>query len=108
MTFAARLERIFNDLPPDSQQEVLDYAQHLLDANESHLGSTKAEEARFYICPVCFAAATQRLKCHNRLMIPCNPDKPEDCKPLMDEAGNFNSRAPRWFILSTARTSENQ
>jgi hypothetical protein len=41
-------------------------------------------------------------------MIPCNTNNPEDCKPLMDEDGNFNSRAPRWFIASIARTQRSQ
>ena len=90
-----RLDMIMSELPPDWQQEVLDCAQYLLAAKDDDPDSP--ESSRFYICPVCFAAANQPLKCHEQTMIPCNTRNPEDCKPLMDEEGDFNSRAPRWF-----------
>jgi hypothetical protein len=106
MTTADHLNSIMSDLPPDLQQEVLDYAQYLLDTKDVTPDSPK--RPRFYICPTCFAAASQPLQCHGHLMIPCNTNNPEDCKPLMDEAGNFNSRAPRWFIASMARTLKSQ
>ena len=62
-----------------------------------------ARQPRFYICPVCFKAAAERLECHGHLMIPCNAEKPEDCKPLMDDEGNLKTRAPRWFVSTIAR-----
>jgi hypothetical protein len=101
-----RLETILSELPPHLQQDVVDYAQHLLVTKDQNLDS--GDRPRFYLCPVCFAAASQPLECHGNVMIACNADKPEDCKPLMDEAGNFNSRAPRWFITSIARSFDNQ
>ena len=100
-----RLETILSELPPHLQQEVVDYAQYLLDTKDQPANSLGP---RLYICPVCFAAASQPLKCHGNVMIACNANKPEDCKPLMDEAGNFNSRAPRWFITSISRSFESQ
>ncbi len=99
-----RLETIMSDLPPDLQQDVLDYAQYLLETKDTPPDS--AGQPRFYLCPICFAAASHPLQCHGHVMIPCNAGKPEDCKPLMDVDGNFNSRAPRWFINSIARTSD--
>lgn len=101
MSSIDRLGTIMSELPPDLQQEVLDYAQMLLSARDAAPDSP--DSPRFYICPVCFAAASQPLQCHGHSMIPCNTQNPEDCKPLMDEAGNFNSRAPRWFIALTRR-----
>ena len=101
-----RLETIMSNLPPDLQQDVLDYAQYLLETKD--ITPDSGDQPRFYICPVCFAAASHPLQCHGHVMIPCNADKPEDCKPLMDEAGNFNSRAPRWFINSITRTLKSQ
>jgi hypothetical protein len=99
MSSIDRLDSIMSELPPDLQQEVIDYAQYLLNTKDDDPDS--ADGPRFYICPVCFAAASQPLQCHDRPMIPCNTKNPEDCKPLMDEEGNFNSRAPRWFIALT-------
>ena len=106
MTSTDRLATIMSDLPPDLQQEVLDYAQFLLDTKD--VDPASPDRPRFYLCPVCFAAASHPLHCHGHMMIPCNTNNPEDCKPLMDEAGNFNSRAPRWFIASITRASESQ
>jgi hypothetical protein len=106
MTSADRLDSVMADLPPDLQQEVFDYAQYLLEMKD--VAPDSAGRPRFYLCPVCFAAASHPLRCHGHLMIPCNTNKPEDCKPLMDEDGNFNSRAPRWFIASISRTVQSQ
>ena len=99
MSSTDRLDSIMSDLPPDLQQELLDYAEHLLATKDAAPESSGG--SRFYICPTCFAAASQPLECHGHIMILCNANNPEDCKPLMDEAGNFNSRAPRWFIALT-------
>ena len=102
MTAIDDLQTIIDKLPPDLQQEVVDFAQHLLD-NEI-IKVDPAVDPRFFICPVCFAASRQRLECHDHLMIPCNAKNLGDCKPLMDEAGKFSSRAPRWFIVSMTKT----
>lgn len=96
MSSIDRLDTIMSELPPDLQQEVLDYAQYLLASRSAAAGS--ADGPRFYICPVCFAAASEPLLCHGHTMVPCSTNNPEDCKPLMDADGEFNSRAPRWFI----------
>lgn len=101
MSSIDRLDSIMSALPPDLQQEVLDYAQYLLAAKEADPNT--ANGPRFYICPVCFAAASEPLQCHGHTMVPCNTNNPEDCKPLMDADGNFNSRAPRWFIALTRK-----
>ncbi len=106
MTATDRLEDIMSALPPDLQQEVLDYAQYLLESKDAVPDAP--ERPRFYICPVCFAAASQPLQCHGHEMIPCSANSPEDCKPLMDEAGNFNSRAPRWFLATLSRSPQAQ
>ena len=106
MTSTDRLENSMSDLSPDLQQELLDYGQYLLETKDADPESR--ERPRFYLCPVCFAAASQPLQCHGHVMIPCNTNNPEDCKPLMDENGNFNSRAPRWFIASITRSLQSQ
>ncbi len=96
-----RLQTIMDELPPELQQEVLEFAQHLL--NDEVVKIDPADDSQFFICPVCFSASRQRLECHDHLMIPCNANKLGDCKPLMDEAGEFSSRAPRWFIVAMSR-----
>lgn len=96
-----QLSSIMSRLPSDLQLQVLDYAQYLL---VSKVGDSEgAKPARFFICPVCFTAADQRLVCHDHLMIPCCADNPDDCKPLMDDDGQLKSRAPRWFINTITR-----
>jgi hypothetical protein len=99
MSSTDRLDSIMADLTPELQQEVIDYAKYLQATKDS--SGDAADRPRFYICPVCFAAASQPLQCHGHIMIPCSTENAEDCKPLMDEEGNFNSRAPRWFIALT-------
>lgn len=106
MTIFDRLQTIMDDLPPDLQQEVLDFAQSLLDNEMVHADSAK--DPRFYICPVCFTASREQLECHGHLMIACNAQNLGDCKPLMDDTGEFNSRAPRWFVVSMKRLLQNQ
>jgi hypothetical protein len=101
MAINDRLQTIMDELPPNLQQEVLDFAQRLLD-NEI-VSVDPAKDPRFFICPVCFTASRVQLECHDHLMIPCNAKNLGDCKPLMDDAGEFNSRAPRWFIVSMKR-----
>ena len=93
-----RLQTIMDDLPPELQQEVVDFAQRLLDNEILEVDPVK--DPRFFICPVCFSASREQLECHDHLMMPCNASNLGDCKPLMDEMGEFSSRAPRWFILS--------
>ena len=88
------LAELMESLPPEMQQEVLDYAQYLVD--------TKVHQVRFYICPVCFKASETRIECHDHLMIPCNADSPEDCKPIIGEDGTLKTRAPRWFVRRAA------
>ena len=100
------LQSIFNELSPELQQEVIEYARSLQDRKVIRVDP--AGDPRFYICPICFSASHQRLECHGHLMIPCNASKLGDCKPLMDEAGDFSSRAPRWFIVSTGHTGEEE
>lgn len=102
MSSTDRLDSIMSDLPPDLQQEVLEYAQYLRATKDTPAAD---DRPRFYICPTCFAAASQPLECHGHNMIPCNTENPEDCKPLMDKDGNFNSRAPRWFLALTRSMS---
>jgi hypothetical protein len=94
------LQSILDELSPELRQEVAEYARSLLD--KKVIKVDPSGDPRFYLCPVCFSASRQRLECHDHLMIPCNAEKLGDCKPLMDEAGDFSSRAPRWFIVSVA------
>ena len=63
-------------------------------------------QPQFFICPVCFTAAPNRIKCHGHDMIPCMADKIEDCKPLMTTDGQLQSRAPRWFLDGVAKLRE--
>lgn len=58
---------------------------------------------RFYICPTCFAAAREPIECHGHMMIPCNAESIEDCRPLIAANGELRSRAPRWFLQSIAK-----
>lgn len=63
-----------------------------------------AAERAFYICPICFQVCESRKACdlhiHSHRMVPCNPGKPGDerRKPIVDNYGNFVSRAPRWYL----------
>ena len=76
MSSIDRLGTIMSALPPDLQQEVLDYAQYLLNTKDDAPDSP--DSPRFYICPVCFAAANQPLQCHGRTMIACNTKNPDN------------------------------
>lgn len=85
------LQAIMDSLPEEMQRQVVDYAQFLL--------QTGAGKPKFYICPVCFEASEQRLRCHDHLMVPCNAQRMEDCRPVMDADGRLKSPAPRWFAV---------
>ncbi len=54
----------------------------------------------FYICPMCFRVSETQETCHDRPMLACDAGSAGDerRKPLMDNAGQIVSRAPRWFI----------
>ncbi len=95
-----RLQEIMNRLPPDLQLEVVTFAQNILDENVP--APEKSARARFYICPICFAASKVQLQCHGHRMISCNAENPEDCRPPMTADGELKARAPRWFIISTS------
>lgn len=97
MTSKEHLNVIFSKLPTELQQDVINYAESLLQSKGYQVAE---EEARFYICPQCFLASYYQQECHGHLMIPCNADQAEDCKPLVDKEGNIKSRAPKWFITS--------
>ena len=94
------LEKIMASLPPHLQEEVVSYAQYLLEKNPPE--SEDSVRRRFYICPICFSASKVRLECHGHRMIACNAENPEDCRPPMTADGELKARAPRWFIISTA------
>ena len=93
---------VLSQLPTELQQEVLDYAHHLLERQREGT----AERPRFYICPVCFTAAKVRLECHGHLMIPCNAQSVADCRPPTDADGELKARAPQWFVDSAARPAD--
>jgi Protein of unknown function (DUF2281) len=95
-----QLQGILAQLPPHLQQEVVSYAQYLLEKNKPPV--TGQVRPRFYICPICFSVSTVPLECHGRRMIICNAENPEDCKPPISAAGEIKARAPRWFVTSTA------
>lgn len=97
------LHEIVNDLPPDLQQEVYDFARYLLHTKaDPEAGARKS----FYICPTCFETSAMPTECHGHVMIHCHADKPEDCKPLMNKAGHLSSRAPRWFKRAVENMQE--
>ena len=48
------------------------------------------EDCDFYICSVCFNTHEAPTTCFR--------PGDADLKPLMDEAGNLKSSAPRWFL----------
>jgi hypothetical protein len=101
---ADRLQAIVSTMSPELQQEVLDFAQYL---RATRIGPVEpGEPPRFYICPICFTAAEQRLMCHDHLMMPCYAESLEDCKPMMDSEGQLKTRAPRWFVKTRARFGE--
>lgn len=99
-----RLAAILLKLPSNLQEEVLDYAQYLLDTKVSE--GVQMQQPRFYICPTCFAAAKERLECHGHLMIPCNAENLEDCRPITDRDGNLKTRAPRWFVTTVSQSND--
>lgn len=58
----------------------------------------------FYLCPICFEAAEERKRCHDRLMV-CYDGRcqtGEARKPLVDSKGDLRSQAPRWFLQAVA------
>ncbi len=87
------LQAIMASLPESLQQQVVDYARFLLESD----AAKSAGKPKFYICPVCFEAAEERLRCHDHLMVPCNAERKEDCRPVIDADGRLKSPAPRWF-----------
>jgi hypothetical protein len=98
MTSYEQLQEIISKLPEHLQDEVVSYADHLLQQNQP--GPLEIRRKRFYICPICFSASSVRLQCHGHRMITCNAENPEDCKPPMTADGELKARAPRWFIRS--------
>lgn len=100
MTSYEQLLEIVSRLPEHLQEEVVSYAQYLLQKNQPEYQEVRRK--RFYICPICFSASLVRLECHGHRMIICNAENPEDCKPPMTADGELKARAPRWFIRSTA------
>lgn len=93
------INQLLAQLSPENQQDVADYAAYLLDLQQR----PEAQRRRFYICPTCFAVSEQLIECHGHLMVLCNAEDPEDCKPLMDSEGELKTRAPRWFFKAIAR-----
>jgi hypothetical protein len=65
--------------------------------------SQEEPQPRFYICPMCFTAADDRLVCHGHLMVACNAESIEDCRPLIASDGQLQTRAPRWFLKEITR-----
>ena len=95
------LTDVLNDLPPEQQQAVYEFALSLQQSASGDAVGTVGK--RFYICPVCFATAEQPIICHEHLMMPCQANSPEDCRPQMDKAGYAQTRAPRWFTQAVYR-----
>jgi hypothetical protein len=93
------INQLLAQLSADNQKDVADYAAYLLSLQKQ----PEKQKRRFYICPTCFAVSEHLLECHGHLMVPCNAENPEDCKPLMDSEGELKTRAPRWFINAVAR-----
>jgi len=54
----------------------------------------------FYLCPKCFAAFDDEPADHPHAMLRINPAvlDVEARQPVMDQNGNLQSRAPRWFL----------
>jgi hypothetical protein len=54
----------------------------------------------FYICPACFRICESEQECHMHRMLVCEAGEPGDerRKPVVDQFGNYASRAPRWYI----------
>jgi hypothetical protein len=54
----------------------------------------------FYICPECFRVSETQQECHGRKMVPCKPGEfgSKRRKPVVDQFGNFVSRAPYWYM----------
>lgn len=96
-----QLTTILSELPLELQEQVLAYARSLQDLiARAEAAAQSAERPRFFICPVCFTAAEEPLMCHGHVMIPCNAERPEDCKPPMYADGHVKVRAPRWFVTA--------
>lgn len=95
------LTDVLNDLPPEQQQAVYEFAVSLQQSTAADTAETPGK--RFYICPVCFATADQPIVCHDHRMMPCQANSPEDCRPQVDRAGRAQTRAPRWFTQAVYR-----
>ncbi len=94
------LAAILAQLPETLQQEVYDFALFLL---QTRVPPPERWRKAFYICPVCFETSPWPAECHDHPMIPCHPDRPEDCQPVRDAMGHLQARAPRWFIQAVSR-----
>jgi hypothetical protein len=55
-----------------------------------------------YLCTTCFNASPTRADCHGRPMRRFDTGHPGDelRKPIADQTGRLESRAPRWFWQS--------
>jgi hypothetical protein len=93
------ITQLLAQLSADNQKDVAEYAAYLLSLQKQPEKQTR----RFYICPTCFDVSEHLIECHGHLMVACNAENPEDCKPLMDRNGELKTRAPRWFINAVAR-----
>jgi hypothetical protein len=95
------ITQLLAQLSAENQKDVAEYAAYLLSLQKQ----PQKQRRRFYICPTCFDVSEQMIECHGHLMVSCNTENPEDCKPLMDRNGELKTRAPRWFINAVARVA---
>jgi len=61
-----------------------------------------SDKPKFYICPMCFKASETQDTCHV-LMIACDADNIEDCRPVKNKHGHYHSRAPLWFVKGVSQ-----
>lgn len=95
------LAALMDELPPELQQQVYDFALFLLQTKTRR--SQESGRKVFYLCPVCFQASDWPIECHGHTMIYCQAESIEDCRPLMDAQGRMRTRAPRWFTQAVGR-----
>lgn len=96
------LLQLIDQLDNDHRAEVKAFATYLLTIQNDPARLRR----RFFICPVCFEVSEQQVECHQHLMVPCNAENPEDCKPVMDDEGTFVSPAPRWFLDAVSEKAD--
>ncbi|MEL6149528.1 MAG: hypothetical protein AAFV33_18980 [Chloroflexota bacterium] len=90
-----QLDVLLNNMSDEQQMQVFAFARSLMGSGQMH-----GQQVLFYICPDSFAIKeAPGTNEHGRPFVPCFAVQAnEQFKPVMDENGRLQSRAPQWFL----------